>query len=404
MRLSMTTLVVATIVAATWLPGPAVARSRSHHPPKVAPVSQGFVGVDVDGPMVNPTAGVNEAHQFGLMVTNGVQSVRVAFNWAEAQPYPSWADVPAAEQSQFTDVGGEPMNFTATDAMVGLAAQRGLTVLPTVLYAPSWDAKDNPGGVDTPTRTAPYANYMTALVHRYGPHGTYWSTHPGLSAVPIRMWQIWNEPNLSYYWHQPFATGYVALLRAAHTAITRADSGAKVVLGALTNLAWTAVGQIDHVQGARGLYDIAAVNGFTKRPSDVIRYLRLMRNAMVSLGDGSKPLLATEMSWPSAQGKTPQSYDFDTTEAGQARNIAALLPMLGADRSQLHLAGFYYYTWVGAESSGGPAFSFAGLLRAHNGSVVAKPALSAFRTAALALEQCKQKGSVATRCAKPATP
>ena len=43
------------------------------------------------------------------------------------------------------------------------------------------------------------------------------------------MWQIWNEENLTYYWHQPFASSYISLLRAAHNAIKRADPGAKVM-------------------------------------------------------------------------------------------------------------------------------------------------------------------------------
>jgi hypothetical protein len=394
-------LVVALACACFGAPA-ALAASSASPVPAIAPVPPGFVGVDADGPLFDPAAHLNLDRQLDQMVANGVQSVRVAFNWAAAQPYASWADVPDDQVSQFTSVGGVPTSFTATDQLVGLAAQRGLTLLPTVLYAPGWDAKTNRHGLDTPATTGPYANFLTALVRRYGPHGTYWGLHPGLPRLPIRWWQIWNEPNLSYYWPQPFASSYVALLRAAHAAIKSADPGAKVVLGALTNFAWKSIGEIYRVRGARNLFDIVAVNGFTKTPSNVTVYLRIMRNALIHLGDADKPLLATEVSWPSAQGKSPQHYDFNTTEAGQARNIAAVLPMLGAERTQLGLIGFYYYTWVGDEAPRAPAFSFAGLLGLQRGTLVAKPALSAFRTGALALEQCRQKAAVATRCAKPA--
>jgi len=399
--LPLSILVVALASAAFGAPA-ALAGSSASQPPAIAPVPPGFVGVDADGPLFDPTAHLNLDRQLDQMVANGVESVRVAFNWAAAQPYASWADVPDDQVSQFTDVGGVPTSFAATDQLVGLAAQRGLTLLPTVLYAPGWDAKNNPHGLDTPARTGPYANFLTALVDRYGPRGTYWASHPGIPRLAIRSWQIWNEPNLTYYWPQPFAGSYVALLAAAHAAIKRADPGAKVVLGALTNFAWTSIGQIYRIHGARNLFDVVAVNGFTKTPSNVIVYLRIMRNALIHLGDGHKPLLATEVSWPSAQGKSPQHYDFNTTEAGQARNIAAVLPMLGSERTQLGLIGFYYYTWVGDEAPAAPAFSFAGLLGLKHGTLVAKPALSAFRTGALALEQCRQKGAVATRCAKPA--
>jgi hypothetical protein len=367
---------------------------------KAAPVPAGFVGVDVDGPVVGPGAPVGLDSQLGTMVSSGVQTIRVAFSWSSAQPYESVSQVPAAQQSQYADVDGRPTDFQATDAIVEAAARRRVTVLPTVLYAPSWDAVSNPGGVGYPSHYGPYAQYLTALIGRYGPHGSFWTANPGIPKVPIRAWQIWNEPNIAYYWKQPFAASYVSLLRAAHNAIKAADPGARVVLGALTNLAWQSLGQVYKVPGARGLFDAVSVNGFTKLPADVILYMRLMRRAMDRFGDGRKPLIDTEISWPSAQGQTKEHYDFDTTRAGQARNIATLLPLIGSERASLGLAAFYYYTWIGPESQGNPDFDFAGLESYHDGEVTAKPALSAFRTAALALEGCKRKGLLATACVK----
>lgn len=400
--LSIVVVVAAVAGAALGLPLPALAGSPAPKVQTVTPVPPGFVGVDADGPLFDPAAHLNLDRQLDQMVADGVESVRTAFSWAAAQPYASWADVPADQTSEFTDVGGLPTDFTATDQLVGAAAQRGLTLLPTILYSPAWDAKTNRHGLATPRSPAPYANFLTALVRRYGPRGSYWSSHPGIPRLAVRTWQIWNEPNLAFYWPQPFAPSYVTLLRAAHGAIKRADPGAKVVLGALTNFAWKSIGQIYRLRGARNLFDIVAVNGFTKTPSNVIVYLRIMRNALIHLGDGHKPLLATEVSWPSAQGKSPQHFDFNTTETGQARNIAAVLPMLGSMRTQLGLIGFYYYTWVGDETPHAMAFAFAGLWGLKRGVLVAKPALSAFRQGALTLERCRQKAAVATRCAKPA--
>jgi hypothetical protein len=119
---------------------------------------------------------------------------------------------------------------------------------------------------------------------------------------------------------------------------------------------------------------------------------------MSRFGDGHKPLLATEVSWPSAKGKTRSGYDFVTTQAGQAANIAALLPLIGQQWASLRLAGFYYYTWMGEETPGTQPFNFAGLLGFDDGRVTVKPALAAFRAGALALEQCKRKGPFATSC------
>ncbi len=371
--------------------------------PRTPRVPYGFVGVDVDGAtIVNPPSGFDVSKQLNDMVASGVESVRVAFNWAAAQPYRSPADVPVDQQSQFTDIGDVPTDFAQTDQIVGLAAQRGITVLPTVLYAPGWDAVDNRAGIAFPARPGPYADYLTALIHRYGPHGSFWRSHPRIPRMPIRMWQIWNEEQLAYFWHQPFAKSYVVLLRAAHKAIKRADRGARVVLGSVTNTAWRSLGQL-YRAGARNLFDVASVNAFTRTPAHVVLYLRLTRRAMDRFKDNKKPLLASELSWTSARGQTVDHFDWDTTKTGQARNIARLLPMLGAARVQLGLIRFYYYTWIGLEHRGASDFSFAGLEGlTPSGSVFTKPALGAFRHAALALEQCRLKSSNARRCARRA--
>ncbi len=412
-RLSATVAAVVIIALAATMVTAALAsaqRSRSRgtataHAAASKAVASTFVGVDIDGPIVDRASGLNLPAQFDQMVANGVGSVRFAFNWAAAQPYPSWTDVPAGQAGEFTHTGTVPTNFNQTDQLVGLAAQHGMTVLPTVLYAPGWDAVDNSSnGVDYPAQPQPYADYLTALIGRYGPNGTYWTSHPKIPKLPIRMWQIWNEENISYYWAQPFASSYVALLSAAHAAIKKADPGAKVVLGALTNYAWISLGKILAQPGARGLFDIASVNGFTKLPRDVILYLHLVRRALDAARLGRMPLLATEVSWPSAVGQTKTNFDFDTTQAGQAKNITALLPMLGSNRRSLRLLAFYWYTWMGLEQRGAPDFSFAGLVRLTPFSqVIAKPALGAFRRGVLALEHCARKSSNARRCAKPAS-
>jgi hypothetical protein len=170
------------------------------------------------------------------------------------------------------------------------------------------------------------------------------------------------------------------------------------VLGALTNRAWISIAELEREPGFSHLFDVASVNGFTKLPADVILYMRYVRRALDRYGNRDTPLLATEVSWPSAVGRSRGSYDFDTTEAGQARDIAALLPMLRADYRSLNLVGFDYYTWMSAEADHAPPFDFAGLLADDGGQVHAKPALAAYRKGALALEGCASKGPLATDC------
>ncbi|MGO9790565.1 MAG: hypothetical protein ACLP8S_14055 [Solirubrobacteraceae bacterium] len=355
-----------------------------------AAVPSGFVGMNVDGPMYPDTApGINLAAQFAAMHAAGVQSVRVAFAWSQAQPYPNWSVVPAGVRGNYTNAGGVPTDFAPIDELVSLAARHRMTLLPTVLYAPSWDITGQGSeGLGRPARDGPYAAFLTDLVDRYGPGGSFWAGRAGLSE-PIREWQIWNEPDIPYFWPaQPFARTYVALLIAAHRAIKQADPGAEVVLAGEPNDSWSELETVYQVNGARAAFDAVGVHPYTATAAGVITILHYVREVMDAHGDAAKPLIADEVGWPSAKGvaSNGSSPGLLTTEAGQARATAAVLPLRARARASLNLASFDYYTWAGVETPGGYAFSFAGLFKYLAGRLTAKPAFAAFARAALAIE------------------
>jgi len=364
-------------------------------------VPAGFVGVNMNSPLF-PTLGVNLPNQLDTMVASGVQTIRVVFDWASAQPYRNWNSVPAAQRSQFTRVGGVPTRFGDLDRLVALAAKRGLRVFPTILYTPSWDAAPSSGSsLAIPEQDGPYAAFCAALVRRYGPHGTFWTTHS--PSVPIRMWEIWNEPNLAFYWpEQPFEQSYVALLHAAHDAIKAADSSAQVMVGGLTNASWNALSLIYSVRGAGKWFDGVALHPYTKYPAGVITILGFVRQVLIKHGGAGKSMVADEISWPSSQGidSNPAGLDIGTTEAGEAKNVAAVLPLLANNRRSLHLVEFDYPTWASIDDPGGNLFDFSGLYHyAGHGRFTAKPAAAAFRKGALALEHCRRMSQIASVCA-----
>jgi hypothetical protein len=394
----MTLAVGVLCVCALAAPGAASARSSPAVPP-------GFVGVNVDGPLFPaPAPGVDLGSQMDTMVASGVETLRVVFDWSYAQPYKTWAQVPADQMSQFVNAGGIPTRWGDLDSFMSLAAERGLKVLPTVLYTPGWDAAPHAVVFPIPKQVGPYANFLTDLVERYGPHGTFWRTNS--PASPIRAWQIWNEPNITDYWpKQPFQKGYAQLLAAAHNAIKRLDPGAKIVLAGLPNASWAQLAKLYQVPGVKKLFDVVAIHPYTKDPQGVITILQRARHVMNVAGDARKPIIADELSWPSSLGQTIHNagIDFATTEAGQASNIAHVLPLLVKNRVALNVSGFFYYTWAGFDDHNGRAFDFAGLFHFDRSDSVftAKPAFTAFRKAALAMEHCRKKGSVATICATP---
>lgn len=382
------------LLASLALIAPAAAQATS------AAVPQGFVGVNADGPVFPDTDHhINLDQQLGTMVSGGVESVRVVFDWSQAQPYANWDEVPAAQRSQFVDVAGIPTRFDSTDQIVGEAAAHHLSVLPVVVNSPGWDANQLDGRAEANPRSVYwYGQYLQALVLRYGPKGTFWA-HRAVKQ-PIGMWQIWNEPDLKRFWSvQPFAPTYVVMLQAASAAIKAVDPGAKVVLGGLTNYSWKDLESIYRVPGARSAFDVVAIHPYTKQPEGVIKLLGYARGVMDGNGDRSKPMIADEISWPSSVGQTNQNYfTWIATRAGQASNVEKILPLLASNRARLRLTGFYYYTWAGHEFHNAPPWNFAGLFDYTGGRFLAKPAFTAFKRAALALEHCRAKVT-ATRCA-----
>jgi len=374
------------LAAAMALAAPTAASSKQL---AGAPVPYGFVGVNLDGPPITPQDNVALAQQLGMMRSSGVQSVRVQFSWAGAQPYASWSDVPPAQQGGFVSgAGNVPTDFSATDQIVALAAARGLRVLPTVIYAPGWDAITNPKGLARPRDDGPYGEFLTTLIGRYGPNGSFWTDNPAIPAHPIREWQVWNEPEIAGFWPtSQWAPSYVALLRVADAAIKTADPGAKVVLGGLTDYSWLELAVIYALPDTKGLFDIVDVHPYTGTPVGVVSIIRFVRREIQRAHDSNKPIIVGETSFTSSLGRTRHLYAWETTPRGQAKRVSTLLPLLAAARRSLRIAGFYWYTWMGDESVASSSWNFCGLLAYRNGQIIDKPALTAFQRTAAALER-----------------
>jgi hypothetical protein len=369
---------------------PAHAAKRSERVP------QGFVGMMADGPVLQPPVDLDS--QLGDMVHAGVESLRAVFDWHDAQPYATFADVPAEQRSRFRDVSGVPTDFSAIDRVVRAATLRRLALLPVVLVAPDWDAR-HPGEFASPPRdAAPYARFVAALASRYGPRGSFWRENPALPRLPVRDWQLWNEPSFTQFWSdQPFVADYVALLRASRKALKAVDPGARVVLAGFTSRSWVSLARL-YKAGARRLFDVVAVHPFSLEVNGVLRILHQDRVVMKHNHDAKKPMWVTETSWPSALGKTSVKFGYEVSERGQAAKAREALIKLAAARRVLRLGRVYWYTWMSPDTGTTYPFDYSGLRKPGGSGVVSKPALGAFRTTALRLEHCRAKASVATRC------
>jgi hypothetical protein len=351
--------------------------------PAQASVPDGWLGVTLDGPF-----DATEGREWDRIAAAGADTVRTAMRWYHFQPYRTAVDVPPSEVARFRDVEGVPTDFSHMDEFVAAAARRRLEVLPVVHAAPAWAVSRPEEDGSRPRHPATFARFMKALVARYGPRGSLWSEQPGLPRVPIRAWQIWNEPNLTQYWSkQPFARSFVRMLRDASAAVRAADRGATVVLAGLTNKSWRALRSV-YRAGGRRHFDAVALHPFTRRPADVVRLIRLARGVMQQYGDRRKPVWITELSWPAAEGKVSRRNrtGFEVTDKVQARNLGIVLRLLARERERLRIERVVWYTWL-SEGSGTNPFNWSGLRRLRRESVVDAPAMRAFRRAARALNR-----------------
>jgi hypothetical protein len=379
-------LAVALLAAAAGCGGGSEKAARS--------VPVGFVGVTASQPLLEGKADINR--EAPTMASAGVESLRMPFYWSNMQPYRSLAAVPAKARSRYRVVHGVPTDFGLSDRFVEAAARHGISIFPAVLGTPPWAARHPGSDNSPPAGTAPYADFLRVLIERYGPKGSFWGEHPGLARRPIREWQIWNEPDHLQYWtDQPFARAYVRLLRAARTAVHAADPGAKVVLAGFANRSWDLLAQV-YAAGGRGAFDIAAIHPYTLQVANVMRIIRYARAVMTRNGDRS-PLMLTEITWSSAAGRTQIRFGYETTEAGQASRLAAVIPQIVRERKQLGIARFHVETWI-TEDRGPSPIAYGGLRELEpSGAIRDKPAFAAYRRVARQLEGCA-KTSNASHC------
>lgn len=142
----------------------------------------------------------------------------------------SWASVEATKGS---------FDWSSTDAIMTQAARHGLHVLMIADTSPAWASGGNTSQPDwywlPPRDPADYGAFAGRLAARYGAGGTFWAAHPKLPVVLPAGIELWNEENLAGFWgdEPPSPKVYTGMVKAAWTAIRRADPGMTVVTGGL---------------------------------------------------------------------------------------------------------------------------------------------------------------------------
>jgi hypothetical protein len=313
-RIALVALAATTLVALSAGPPSVAARPA---------VPREFIGVVPQGTLT--------AADFARM-RGVVGTLRIPIAWSRVEPR-----------------AGE-YDFGGLDAIVSAAAGSGVGVLPFVYGTPAWLERDPARPPLSARPRASWMRFLEALVHRYGPGGDLWDG--AQRTLPIRSWQIWNEPNFLLFWRpRPSPSGYARLLRISARAIRGVDRGAKVVAAGLAPveggmLPWTFLRKLYAAPGVRHSFDIAAVHPYSSTLGGVAYQVRKARQVMSAAGDGRKPLLVSELGVTSAS-QLPTGFDWGLE--GQATFLRRAYGLLLRSHQRWHIAGVDWYAWKDME-------------------------------------------------------
>ena len=242
-------------------------------------------------------------------------------------------------------------DWSVFDTQVEDAARAGIEVFPFIWATPRWVAR-HPEAEPVATATArrSWSAFLRASARRYGPGGTFGRKRPELPRLPIRRWQIWNEPNIITFSRDPDPERYALLVKTSARALHRVNPGAEIILAGV-------FGGVDHappnvlpVDFVAEVYeqpqmeryiDGIALHPYLSHAREIEPIAQGLREVLRSNGVGETPFWVTEMGWGSDGGESRWERGW----RGQARELNRAMGMLVRRRRSWRVAGVYWFTW-----------------------------------------------------------
>lgn len=257
--------------------------------------------------------------------------------------------------------GVHSYGWTVLDYYAATLARHGFRWQPVIGYSAIWASTDPNAHIHAPpSDNADYAAYARAFAERYGRGGTFWAANPGIPEIPVTTYEIWNEPNLQWFWlPEPDAARYADMYIRARAGIKSADGEARVVTGGLAPDG--ATGFVRAMYAARpelrGNVDGLGLHPYSRTARGVFARVRAMRATLEDLGDGGVPLHLTELGWvTSGDGSAVRAPE--TERAALIEETSDTLV-----RSDCGIASVIPYTWTTPEQDPGDPEDWYGLTR-----------------------------------------
>lgn len=185
--------------------------------------------------------------------------------------------------------------FSADDVAVEQATQAGMDVLGILIGTPKWaDASGQRPGNGVPAGlqyavTDPrnrWAAYVRATVQHY--------------QTQIHEWEIWNEPDLGFFWSGT-PSDYAALLSEAYEVIKQVEPVSTVVMAGMVVPGLAFFSQVlDAIHLMKPVpFDVAAWHAYGPARK-LFQNIEAMRSALRTHGLGRVPIWVTESGFPAA--------------------------------------------------------------------------------------------------------
>ncbi len=330
----------------------AVVLALSAAPARAATLGSGYYGVNAQ--WLFSTDPSTWPAQFQSMVGGGLTTVRTDARWSVAEP-----DAPSGAQHSY--------DWSFFDTIVGNLAKYGIRWMPTLDYPPMW-AQEDPSDIGSEmnaSKVPDFIAYATALVRRYGNGGAFWHDHPELQPVPVREWEIWNEPNVTYYWNPQTNAPerYADLYLATRTAIKAVNPKAVVMAGglALVNppIASDEIEFIKrmfaHRPAVRTDVDVWGLHPYQETIYWTFRRFAIWRQALDLLAGRREPIAINELGYTTTK----------VTDALRGQELTELTQEL--PRSGCEIYDFLPYAWLSPEVDGSDPEQWFGIWN-HDGT------------------------------------
>jgi hypothetical protein len=258
--------------------------------------------------------------------------------------------------------------WPVSDRFFAASACAGLAPLPSFMDSPrGHNGGDTVMAPPRPSHYRAWRAFIRAAVARYGRGGRYWKERhhcangTRVPRAPARVWKVWNEPNVSYFWggRRPSAREYANLLAAADRAINHSiNPRAKIVMGGLPN---DAVGYLKALYKAmprlNAHFEAFDLHPYSATAQRVLTRVRDFRRVANNHRARKKPIWISEVGWSSCRERgwnypaRCANSKMAADDAGQARKLKRLYTALAARSSRLRLRRVAWYGWYDPKPS-----------------------------------------------------